>query len=473
MVNRNAIRVLAGAAIGAVILGGCSGQVDKSGGEAAREPLVLTGINTRSAEEVQPFVDEVTMLSEGALEVAFESGWHHDSATGEAEAIDAVRAGSTDFAVVPVRAWRDAGVRSFDALIAPMVVDSYALQDAVLQGGMVKEMLTGVDELGLTGIGILPGPMRKPAGIDRDLLTPNDYADAQIGISKGAVADRSLRELGATPVASPFEGEDVSQFDGLESQVEAIAGNEYDGVVTSVTMNVNLWPRPYVIVGNTKAVEALSDAQLGLLTDAAQQAVPATSRVQEQTETDSIDLLCRRANLAFVAAAEDQLHQLQDALKPVNDWLAEDEQTRGFLQRIQELRGTVTPVSASLPDCAGTSPGAATDEVSALDGRWNVSYTVEEYVAAGADPGEAANPENIGEFYLEFGAGRFTLDQVGGPGDGGSYTLDGDVVTLDRNNGELFMFGWSVYRDALTFVRVPGAVSPTGFIVEPWTRVGG
>lgn len=104
------------------MLGGCNAQVDKSGGEAATEPLVLTGINTRSAEEIQPFVDGVATLSNGALEVAFESGWHKDSATSEAEAIDAVRTGSADFAVVPVRAWHDAGVTSFDALIAPMVV---------------------------------------------------------------------------------------------------------------------------------------------------------------------------------------------------------------------------------------------------------------------------------------------------------------------------------------------------------------
>src|SRR5919199_1134738 len=131
----------------------------------------------------------------------------------ETDAIRAVRAGQADLAIVPTRAWHEAGVTSFDALVAPLAVDSMALQAKVLASDLPAQMLAGVTPLGLTGIGILPGPMRKPAGITRALRVPSDYRGTTIAYSRSAVADRALRALGATPVASAFERADISAFD--------------------------------------------------------------------------------------------------------------------------------------------------------------------------------------------------------------------------------------------------------------------
>ncbi len=111
--------------------------MDKAGGDPAAAAPVLRVISTRGPEEIQPFIDRLAASSGGSMTVALEADWRHNSVTGEAESIEAVRTGAADFAVVPVRAWHDVGVTSFDALIAPMVVDSYALQQAVLRDGTV------------------------------------------------------------------------------------------------------------------------------------------------------------------------------------------------------------------------------------------------------------------------------------------------------------------------------------------------
>lgn len=55
--------VLAAAALLTVV--GCSASVDKAGGRKAQHPLVLHVLNTRSSDEVQPFVDRVAALSGG------------------------------------------------------------------------------------------------------------------------------------------------------------------------------------------------------------------------------------------------------------------------------------------------------------------------------------------------------------------------------------------------------------------------
>lgn len=266
--------------ISTVILAGCSARVDKSGGVTLPETLVLTGINTRALGEITPFDDQVWSLSGGSLSFEWENGWHKESITGEADAITAVLQGTADFAVVPVRAWHDAGVTSFDALIAPMALDSYALQDAVLQDSMVDKMLAGPEAVGLTGIGILPGPLRRLGGISRDLLAPGDLNGARIAMSPSAVAARSLQELGAIPMPTPFERTDISGADGMEGQLGLVEGSLYDDVVKEMAANVILWPRSFVIVGNAAAVGRLSDQQIDILRAAAKAAVPATTQAQ-------------------------------------------------------------------------------------------------------------------------------------------------------------------------------------------------
>ena len=237
------ITTVIGTVISTVVLVGCAAQVDKSGGAEVPETLVLTGINNRTLGEIAPFDEQVAALSGGSMSFEWDNGWHKESMTGEIDAITAVREGTADFAVVPARAWHNAGVTSFDALIAPMALDSYAFQDAVLRDPIVDQMLAGTDSIGLTGIGILPGPLRRPGGISRELRTPGDLQGARIAMSPGGVPERSLRELGAIPVPTSFEGTDISGADGMEGQLGLVGGSVYDDDVKEMAANVNLWPR--------------------------------------------------------------------------------------------------------------------------------------------------------------------------------------------------------------------------------------
>ena len=128
------------------------------------------------------------------------------SADSEVEAIKAVQAGQTDLAVVPVRAFGLVGLRSFDALIAPMQIDTMSLQQQVLSSDIARGMVSGVEGLGLKGVGILPGPMRLPAGITRPLRTPEDFSGARIAFSASAVAERSLQNAGRYPGEERLRG---------------------------------------------------------------------------------------------------------------------------------------------------------------------------------------------------------------------------------------------------------------------------
>jgi TRAP-type C4-dicarboxylate transport system substrate-binding protein len=90
-------------------------------------------------------------------------------------------------------------------------------------------MLPPLRQIGLVGLGVLPGPMRKPLGAGRPLLEPADYAGLKFGVQQSRVADATMRTLGAEPVWFP-SGDEINRFDGVEQHIASIEGNRYDAV---------------------------------------------------------------------------------------------------------------------------------------------------------------------------------------------------------------------------------------------------
>src|SRR4051794_8384179 len=176
-------RAVLAAGVAVASLCGCAGAgQDKAGGTRAGRPVVLTLANFMGdTEELHGFRDEVQRLSGGAVRIEIRSGWRLRQVRFEDGLIADVRAARADLGVVGARAWDSVGVRTMRALNAPLLIDSYALQDRVLQDPMVRSMLDGLRPLGLVGLGMLPGPLRKPLGARRRLIVPADYRGLTIG----------------------------------------------------------------------------------------------------------------------------------------------------------------------------------------------------------------------------------------------------------------------------------------------------
>jgi TRAP-type C4-dicarboxylate transport system substrate-binding protein len=487
LLQSNVAQRLAGLAVAvasfSLVTSGC-GSVDKAGG-AVPEPIrTLKLLNTRSTAELEPFVDEVAKVSGGALVVNQGEQFERGSPGSEVDAIKAVQAGRTDLAVVPVRAFSLVGLRSFDALTAPMEIDSMSLQQQVLSSDIATDIVSGVDGLGLKGIGMLPGPMRLPAGVTRPLRAPKDFKGARIAFSASAVAERSLQTLGAVPVASGFEGADMSGYDGLEGQIAAIEGNGYDGVVKWITSNVQLWPRTLAVVANAESFASLSDAQRGWLTKAIDNAIPSTATFQRNSE--ELAVLCRRGKAHMIMASSAELQQLRDSFAPVYRWLRTDPSTARQLEQIDALRASMTADPNDVPACAQPNQSATKAEaVSPIDGNYLVNITASDLRAAGDSP-EEAGAENYGEFRFFFDRGHFAFTQHQSPActwGYGTFTVTGDKVEISfidgggtaPNNGgnkpgEVFDYAWSTYKGAMKWSAVPDAVSPAGWTIKPWLR---
>lgn len=455
-----------------------AGSIDRAGTRSATAPTVVTLADASGdlAPQALAFADEVARVSGGTLTVEVRSDWNGGLPDQEAATIDDVKTGRVDVGWVGARALDTRGVTSFQALHAPLLVDSYDLQRRVFDAGVPDRMLLQVETIGLVPIAVLPGPLRRAIGVSRPFLAPADFAGAVVGHAESALTERTVRALGGSPVAVPVH----TPLDGLDAIEGHLGGIEmYASRPRYVTANVILSPRPLVVVMNRASFDGLTLAQQDALVAAGANSVaPALARARTD-EAEAAGVLCR-AGTTVVEAAPTELAGLNAGLAPVQAELARDPLTAAFLDEIRRLKEDAPPADTITCPSAETTP---TPDSSRLDGVYTQSTTMDELAAADdEDMGVGLLVINHGDLVLVIDGDRFAFtlenDYVC-TWQYGTLALDGDLLEMSflagsgpvsNKAGEHFVFEWSLYRDSLTFGPPPRGLSPTNFRVEPWRR---
>jgi TRAP-type C4-dicarboxylate transport system substrate-binding protein len=305
---------------------------------------------------LEPFADAVATSTGGTVTLRFEDAVHQGDPAYESAIIDDVAAGTYDLAWVAPRPWHAKGVTTFDALMAPFLVDSYALQQAVLDSDLQRDMLAGLDGTGLVGLGILPGPMRRVAMAEGGFRAPDDLRGKRIGIGDSAIAAMTFETLGATTTTLP-SGAVLRGEDAVEQQLGSVVGNRYQKDLPHVTVDVALWPRPMILFANKGRFDSLSVEQQAALRGAAKPLVASTTAAVEAEDMSAVAELCAdAANL--VIAGDDAKAALVTAVRPVYDELEKDAETASMLDRIAEMKAGI-PASTSIATCPSPSASPA------------------------------------------------------------------------------------------------------------------
>src|SRR5829696_270663 len=446
------------------LLAGCGSESsDRAGGDRPVKAKVLTMANAQYfPDELAAFRDAVERVSGGRLRVKLinQYGSGRDG-NPEVNLIGDVSAGKTDLGWAASRIFDELDVPAFNPLHAPMLIDSYELEEKVLTDDVVEPMLESLDELGLRGVGVLPGPMRRPFG-KHPLVALEDWAGASIGSSGGDQVGKALRAIGAQRELE-YSGEDTRRIDGLDTHVAAVLPNRYQRSIPYLTGNVVLWARPLVVFAGPD----VSSQDLKVLRDAAKAAIPQVLALSRKLESDALAEICR-SGLQVVTASPAQIEALRAAFQPVYADLERDAAASRAVARIRELAregGGVHPVRC--PDAAtaaaGTIPsGTYRTVVTRADvEKYRLSWA--EFVRGGPDP--KALKANAIEFRLEFTEqGTFTIGPVSMSGkleddDGdGTYSIYRDRLTLHFPDGNVITM--RVQRDGrrLRFsdVKAPG-----------------
>jgi TRAP-type C4-dicarboxylate transport system substrate-binding protein len=477
------VRATYAAAIAAAsvsLLAGCGGSgANKAGGSETRQPLVLTleSEDDLSLTGAPEFAAAVKRVSGGSMRIVQRHGGRETDVNYERDLVQDVARGKAQLGIVGVRVWDTMGVRSFQALLAPFLISTLALERRALDSPLATDMLRGVSRAGLVGIAVLPGPLRRPLGLPRALARPGNYEGATIGSRPAGVARATLRALGATPLA--YVPGSLTGLDGIEVDTTTIAYNGWDQQEGALTTNVVLWPKPYSIVMNRKAFELLTGEQQELLRRAGREAGVPELRQVESDAAAALTEACKLGRLTFVTASPSQLAKLRQAVQPVYARLERDSQTRRWLEALETMRKE-EPAAIPLRSCHGASARRPRTQAAALEGRWRMNWTRAELIASGIPARYLTHVPRAGSVTYEFADGRFrTMIDKGPVFARGTYVVDGGVLQLvyaapapaGHVAGHLLRQRWSIYRGSLTFSRFPGSDFDAVLLVKPLTRV--
>lgn len=284
-------------------------------------------------------------------------------AGGDVPLLNDVQGGTVQLATVSSAIWDTQGVNSFQALQAPFLVNRLDLEDQVISGEIGQDMLKGVEKLGLVGLAIHEGGLRKPLGAKKALKNPADFKGLKIRAPESNVLSEGLKALGAQPTPLPVTEVYLAlkngQVDGMEANLGLIDTNKYYEVAKYVTQNVNLWPFPTVLVMNKAAFDGLSAEDQDIITTAAA-ALPSLSikifTNPAPTATNFVKSLCDKG-LTFAFASDADQTALQNAAKTAITSLSKDAEVADFITRIQTIKDGLEPPAAppALPEGCKTA----------------------------------------------------------------------------------------------------------------------
>ncbi|MDP3207981.1 MAG: hypothetical protein Q8M65_02430, partial [Rhodoglobus sp.] len=181
-------------AVAALALTGCSPG-------APIEPVTLTLAHVDGGPELDPavgwFVDRVAELSDGAITIEVAYGCCGDTVDVEELLVASVADGSADLGWFGTRVLGDLGVTAAAALTAPLLVDSYELQAAVLGSSAVTTALGAIAALGVDPIAFAPGTLRRPLASTGPVLSVADWKGATVASFHSAQNAEAFTALGA------------------------------------------------------------------------------------------------------------------------------------------------------------------------------------------------------------------------------------------------------------------------------------
>lgn len=353
-------------AMAGLVLAGCS-SLDRAGGGAGDPALSLTfGLPDDNAPPpaVATFADNVARLSHGHLKITYRANMHRADPQVESHLVEDVHAGTVDLAWVGARIFDRLGVTTFEPMLAPLLVDSETLQGRVFDEGIADAMLSGVDRAGVIGVGVLPGPLRRPLSKGAALTTPQAFEGKRVATSPSALAERTYRQLDATPVLVGF-GASIAAVDAIDQQIGSDWGNHYEEKgAKNIVGNLNLWPRPLVIIGSTTTWRRLTTSQQRVLRDAAKVSQAPALDAARRDDTNGVGNLCT-AGIDMPAVTPQQLAAFATALQPVYDSIAAaSAEDKTWLEQIRALK-TDTASPPDIASCPG-SPGSLQQAAGAL-----------------------------------------------------------------------------------------------------------
>jgi TRAP-type transport system periplasmic protein len=348
----------------AVGVAGCGDDDDDAGagtgGGGDNVTLTLAYVTTAQhpyGQAVDFFKQEVERASGGRITIETRPSYPQP----EPQLLADVRGGSVDMATISTAIWDSAGINSFQALQAPLLVSNYQLESQIIDGEIGQAMNQDASQAAgdITVLAIHEGGLRKPVGAKKPLDSVAAFRGTKIRAPQSKVLAAGLQALGAEadplPLPEVYQALKNGTVDGMEANLGLIATNKFYEVAPNVTGNINLWPFPTALTINNAVMERLSEEDQQIIRDAAAK-MPAKS-IEIVSTGSQLPQQLVNCGVRFVTASPAEVQGLQARAEQAYTALSQDETTGRFLQQIQDLKeGAQAP--AAPPPFPSSKTGA-------------------------------------------------------------------------------------------------------------------
>jgi TRAP-type C4-dicarboxylate transport system substrate-binding protein len=472
------------------------------GGSKPAAPTVLhlrTGV--AALELRQPaasfFARRMAQLSGGRMRIAFDYVQTPDPhvslsapVASDRWLVREARAGHTDLAWVSTHGFEAMGITSLRALDAPMLVDDYRLQTALLRSGLARRMLAGVRGTGVEGLALIAGRLRRPVDVERPLRGPRDYRGLQLGTALSRTRRDAFRALGARVVAGTPRPNFYETWTNLETAVpkrdhlnglETDLDDEFYDLPPTVpgytTENVRLWPETAAIVASPARVNRLGARQRSWLRQAAADTQARSFALASGDGAILRDLCSHGARFARASRADRAA--LRRAFRPVYVRLEHDPLTRALIHGIAAMKARAARgAPPSIPSrCSAARRAIPNLPPSPIpDGVYRTRITRHDLAGGHVPPADQFS--GFGTLTLTLREGRYTLAlregnyfDATGPYGG---TLAHTEFGSDELNFEHHKFVTVVSNSELRFhpVRVREDVFGVWYGAHTWRKIG-
>jgi TRAP-type transport system periplasmic protein len=474
-----------------VILASACSNGTEPGNKAGEvnQPVVLrmadlnAGSDLRGTPEIQYFVQRVSDLSRGKMSVKVVYSVGGLAMNAEQQVVKDVAGGSFDLGFAGTSVFDTLGVPSFQALSAPMLIDSYPLENAVIRSSLSARMMAGLAKLDVTGLAVFGDEMRRPIGVRQPILSLADWRGITFGIYRSKTEEAAVRALGAKPGPGFATARDQAlargALQGFDLNLVYYHQLSKEPAAPYITANVNLWPRTVALFANSGRLGKLSASQRRLLTQAAADAAVHSTGLFQDEDPVARDICQSGGRFADASAAD--LQALRQRFASVYANLEADPQTKAMIGQITALKRS-TPAGPALTIPAGCTgrapeqPGSGTAVTSELNGTYRWTLTARDGTTTTPDVNSEMKYPST--FTVTLRDGRWTMRHSGAetmtdnPGD--TYSVQGDRIKFHWTSGFL-TFTYSVDAKGNLHLKAVPPVPPDDtfvFTMHPWTKIG-
>jgi TRAP-type C4-dicarboxylate transport system substrate-binding protein len=345
--------LLVGLAAGAVALG-ASATSASAADFTIKFGYVTTPVHPYGLTLTQ-FKRIVERESNGRVEVQLLASY---AGANDIALLNDIKGGSVDGGAVSAAIWPAANIKSFIALQMPGLIDSYQLEQRVINNssGIARDMLRkGTERAGLTGLGFLEGGMRQ-LFLKDPITSLRQLKGKKVRSVESPHLKDALAALGTEPVPLPlgdvFNSLKTGVVDGLEANSALTFAQRFDEAGATNAVIANLFPFPAVVVMGNAAFRKLPRDLQTVVQNAARD-LPAFS-ISTLNDTSLFPgRLCTRG-VRYQNLTTAGKRQLLRLTQPVYTKYQKDPQTANFISRIQKIKATVrntTPTDVPPAGC--------------------------------------------------------------------------------------------------------------------------